>query len=82
MLNGKNVEVDEKKLFKSVETTKFDVLKKKEIEKGFEESININDEKKPFFFLGPENIWQKKLPKEILSKVENEFKDDLNYFNY
>lgn len=82
MLNGKNVEVDEKKLFKSVETTKFDVLKKKEIEKGFEESININNEKKPFFFLGPENIWQKKLPKEILSKVENEFKDDLNYFNY
>ncbi len=82
MLNGKNVEVDEKKLFKSIETTKFDVLKKKEIEKGFEESININNEKKPFFFLGPENIWQKKLPKEILSKVENEFKDDLNYFNY
>ena len=35
-----------------------------------------------FFFLGPENKWQKKLPKEILSKVEKEFKDDLNYFNY
>ena len=35
-----------------------------------------------FFFLGPENRWQEKLPKEILSKAETEFKDDLKYFNY
>ena len=70
-----------KKLFRSIETTKFDVLKKKEIDLGFEESIKINDVKRSFFFLGPENNW-KSLPKEILSKVENEFKDDLNYFNY
>ncbi len=82
MLSGQNIKLDEKKLFKSIETTKFDVLKKKEIDSGFEESIKINDENKSFFFLGPENIWQKKLPKEIISKVEKEFKDDLNYFNY
>ncbi len=81
MLNGQNIELDEKKLFRSIETTKFDVLKKKEIDLGFEESIKINDVKRSFFFLGPENNW-KSLPKEILSKVENEFKDDLNYFNY
>ncbi len=35
-----------------------------------------------FFFLGPENQWQTKLPKQILSKVEKEFQKDLEYFNY
>ena len=58
------------------------ILKKKEEDTGFDESIKINDIKKSFFFLGPENKWQKKLPKEILSKAEKEFKDDLKYFNY
>ena len=81
LLNGKN-KVDEKKLFKSVETTKFDILKKKEKETGFDESIKVNNINKSFFFLGPENKWKNKLPKEILSKAEKEFEDDLNYFNY
>ncbi len=82
MLNGQNTKVDEKKLFRSIQTTKFDILKKKESDTGFEESIKINDIKRSFFFLGPENNWENKLPKEILSKVENEFKEGLNYFNY
>ena len=81
LLNGKN-KVDEKKLFKSVETTKFDILKKKEKETGFDESIKVNNINKSFFFLGPENKWKNKLPKEIISKAEKEFEDDLNYFNY
>ena len=81
LLNGKN-KVDEKKLFKSVETTKFDILKKKETETGFDESIKVNNINKSFFFLGPENKWKNKLPKEILSKAEKEFEDDLNYFSY
>ncbi|MDC2995877.1 sulfotransferase domain-containing protein [Candidatus Pelagibacter sp.] len=81
LLNGKN-KVDEKKLFKSVETTKFDILKKKEKETGFDESIKVNNINKSFFFLGPENKWKNKLPKEILSKAEKEFEDDLNYFSY
>ena len=81
-LDTQNIELDEKKLFRSIETTKFDVLKKKEIDYGFEESIKVNDVNRSFFFLGPENNWKKSLPKEILSKVENEFKDDLNHFNY
>ena len=81
-LDAQNIELDEKKLFRSIETTKFDVLKKKEIDLGFEESIKVNDVNRSFFFLGPENNWKKNLPKEILLKVENEFKDDLNHFNY
>ena len=82
LLTGQNKQVDEKKLFKSIETTKFNILKRKEEDAGFDESIKINDIKKSFFFLGPENRWQEKLPKEILSKAETEFKDDLKYFNY
>ena len=82
LLKGQKNMVDENKLFKSIETTKFDVLRKKELASGFDESIIINDKKKSFFFQGPENKWQKNLPKEILFKAEREFKDDLNYFNY
>ena len=82
IVNRSKNEIDEKKLFKSIETTKFNILKRKEEDAGFDESIKINDVKKSFFFLGPENKWQEKLPKEILSKAESEFKDDLKYFNY
>ena len=82
LLKGQKKMIDENKLFRSIETTKFDILRKKEIASGFDESIIINDKKKSFFFQGPENKWQKNLPKEILLKAEREFKDDLNYFNY
>ena len=82
LLKGKESKVDEKKLFRSIESTKFDVLKKKENDFGFDESIKVNDINKSFFFLGPENKWQKKLPNDILKKIENEFQEDLKYFNY
>ncbi len=82
LLKGQENKVDENRLFRSIQSTKFDLLKKKEKDLGFDESIKINDTNKSFFFLGPENKWQKKLPKEILRKVENEFKEDLKYFNY
>ena len=82
LLKGKASKVDEKKLFRSIESTKFDVLKKKENDFGFDESIKVNDINKSFFFLGPENKWQKKLPNDILKKIENEFQEDLKYFNY
>ena len=82
LLKGKESKVDEKKLFRSIESTKFDVLKKKENDFGFDESIKVNNINKSFFFLGPENKWQKKLPNDILIKVENEFQEDLKYFNY
>ena len=59
LLKGKESKVDEKKLFRSIESTKFDVLKKKEKDLGFDESIKVNDINKSFFFLGPENKWQK-----------------------
>ena len=81
-LKGENVKVDEKKLFNCIQTTNFDILKKKEIETGFQESIKYKDKKKDFFYLGPKNKWQEKLPKDILSRVKKEFIDDLKYFNY
>ena len=81
-LKGENVKVDEKKLFNCIQTTNFDILKKKEIETGFQESIKYKDKKKDFFYLGPKNKWQEKLPKDILSRLKKEFIDDLKYFNY
>ena len=35
LLKGENVKVDEKKLFNCIQTTSFDILKKKENETGF-----------------------------------------------
>ncbi len=81
-LKGQKVKIDEKKLFQCIETTKFDILKQKEKLNGFDESIKINNKNKPFFFLGPENKWNNRLSKEILSKAESYFEKDLMYFNY
>ena len=81
-LKSENVKVDEKKLFNCVQTTSFDILKKKETENGFQESMKHKGKKKDFFYLGPKNKWQEKLPKDILSRVKKEFIDDLKYFNY
>ena len=81
-LKGENIKVNEKKLFNCIQTTSFDILKKKEIEIGFQESINYKNKKKDFFYLGPKNKWQEKLPKDILSRAKKEFFKDLKYFNY
>ena len=58
------------------------LLENKEKNEGFEESININGEKKPFFNLGFQNRWQKILPKNILAKLNNTLQNDLNDLGY
>ena len=81
-IKGNNQAVDEKKLLTSIKSTNFTNLKNKEKNEGFEESININGEKKPFFNLGFQNRWQKILPKNILAKLNNTLQNDLNDLGY
>ena len=81
-LKGEKIEINNKKILNCIESTKFDLLKKKENESGFSESVSKNKKKRFFFYLGPNNKWQQKLSSEILSKVEKQFKEDLEYFNY
>ena len=45
-------------------------FKKREKETGFDESIKINEKKKIFFFLGPENKWQKNCQKKFYLKLK------------
>ena len=75
--------INNNKIANCIKFTKFNLLKKKEKESGFPENIGKNYEKKiDFFNLGPENKWEKKLPKEILQKANKIFKEDLKFLNY
>ena len=86
-----NVEgVNKSKLQKAIETTNFNVLKKKEISETFDGSEssfknwrNFHSENKNLFFnLGPENNWKKILKTEISNKIVNSFEKEMKELNY
>ena len=82
-LKKKKTSINEKKLLNSINSTNFSNLRNKEENEGFEESIySKSGEKKPFFNLGFNNRWQKILPKNILSKLNNNLQSDLNDLGY
>jgi len=72
------------KASKCVESTNFNLLKKKEKETGFKEAIlgQFSKEKKTFFNLGKKNNWKELLPKDILNKMNTIFKNDLKRWGY
>ena len=86
-----NVEgVNKSKLQKAIETTNFNVLKKKEISETFDGSgssfknwRNFHSENKNLFFnLGPENNWKKILKTEISNKIVNSFEKEMKKIGY
>ena len=75
--------LNEKKFLNSINSTNFSNLRNKEEIEGFEESVNSKSgEKKKFFNLGFNNRWQKILPKNILTKLNNNLQSDLNDLGY
>ena len=76
--------VSKLKIKNAISTTSFSKLKENEKKYGFSESIKSRKEDKqiPFFFLGPENDWNKILDDEIKIKLNEVFKKDLKEFNY
>ncbi len=75
--------IDEKKLVNSINSTNFSNLRNKEEIEGFEESVySKSGKKKRFFNLGFNNRWQKILPKNILTKLNNNLQNDLNDLGY
>ena len=75
--------LNEKKFVNSINSTNFSNLRNKEEIEGFEESVNSKSgEKKRFFNLGFNNRWQKILPKNILTKLNNNLQSDLNDLGY
>ena len=86
-----NVEgVNKSKLQKAIETTNFNVLKKKEIsetsdgsESSFKNWRKFHSENKNLFFnLGPENNWQKILNSKISDKIETNFEKEMKDIGY
>ena len=79
-----NFETNDMKNNKILKSTSFKNLKKMEQEGSFIENVinketgsNIN-----FFNLGPKNIWQNSLDKEIIKKIEDSFEDEMKEIGY
>ncbi len=86
-----NVEgVNKLKLQKAIETTNFNVLKKKEMRETFDGSDSSfknwrkfhSENKNLFFNLGPENDWKKILEKEFAEKIKNNFEKEMKELKY
>ena len=82
--------VNKSKLQKAIETTNFNVLKKKEISETFDGSESTfknwrkfhSENKNLFFNLGPENDWKRILEKKISSQIENSFDQEMKRLGY
>ena len=77
-------EVNRDKLKNSVNSTYFNKLKSDEKKNGFVEAVpsKKNEEKIPFFNLGPDNDWKKILDKDQQSNLTKIFKEDLIKLGY
>ena len=82
--------VDKSKLQKAIETTNFNVLKKKEISETFDGSESSfkswrkfhSENKNLFFNLGPENNWKKILDLKTQKEIEANFKNEMSKLKY
>ena len=82
--------VNKSKLQKAIESTNFDVLKKKEISETFDGSQSSfkswrkfhSENKNLFFNLGPENNWKKVLETKISDKIEISFEKEMKKLGY
>ena len=77
-------QVNENKIKNILKTTSFESLKNMEkLGKFKEQVINKKDGKKVNFFnLGPQNIWQENLEKEIVLKIEKNFYNTMKELKY
>ena len=69
----------EKNILKAVENTNFENLRKQEQSKGFKEAPKNNNK---FFYLGPSNVWQNLLDKNIKDRLEINFKKEMQDLSY
>jgi hypothetical protein len=82
--NYLNFKTDKNKNNKILETTSFGNLSKMEDQGLFKENVlnKKNKDNLKFFHLGPKNIWQDNLDKEIVSKLEKNFYTEMKELNY
>ena len=82
--SGINEKININKLKNSVNSTYFDKLQDIEKKNGFSEAITSkkNNEKIPFFNLGPKNDWRKILDQNLINKLNDHFKKNLIELSY
>mgnify|MGYP001249481685 CR=1 FL=1 len=80
----KNDEINFEKLRKSIKTTEFDLLKKKEEKEGFDEAIysSDNSKTKAFFNLGRNNDYKKLLNNKTIKSIEESFGEEMKELGY
>ena len=82
--------VNKSRLQKAIETTNFDVLKKKEVSETFDGSESSfknwrkfhSENKNLFFNLGPDNNWKKILKTDISKEIEINFEKEMVELGY
>ena len=70
---------NEIKINNIIETTSFELLKKKEQNEGFEEAVNS---KIKFFNLGPKSNWKNIVDEKLIHKIEQSFEKEMKELNY
>ena len=75
--------VNKEKLIKAIETTEFNVLKKKEKNEGFIESVkNKNGNTNIFFDKGFENKWENLISSTSINTLEDRFHKEMTKLGY
>ena len=70
---------NEIKINNIIETTSFELLKKKEENEGFEEAVNS---KIKFFNSGPKSNWKNIIDEKLIHKIEKSFEKEMKELNY
>ena len=79
-ITGSKIQINENKLDKSINNTKFEKLRHLEKSSGFQENENIS--KKNFFNRGFKTNFNTDLETHLRKEIETNFKDDLKELNY
>jgi hypothetical protein len=79
-----NQPIDLQKLNNSIESTRFDNLKKLEENDLFNENVFSKDKKRKikFFNQGAENQWKKNIPLDLQKNINSSFETDLIKLGY
>ena len=83
-LSNHEKKINEEKFKNALASTNFESMKKTEKAGEFNENVNspLNNSKREFFYLGPENNWKKLLDDKIISKMNQYFMNDLKLLRY
>ena len=75
---------DKNKINNALASTSFENLRQMEISEGFRESVTSSKTMKKikFFNLGKKNNWKKLLDKNLIKKIENHCKNEMNDLGY